>query len=101
MKWEKIASMEYGKIVIHSIPCHALSTTQVKQNSLPSKLGFFFILNTISCFILSRNVEAEAVEAFKFLRKRKYFDKRDWKRKRTWKQLILSGAGSGSEKFQR
>ena len=30
MEWNKIASMEYGKIVFHSIPCHALSTTQVK-----------------------------------------------------------------------
>ena len=46
-------------------------------------------------------MEAEAVEAFKFLRKRKYFDERDWKWKRTWKQLIRFGAGNGSEKFQR
>ena len=45
----------------------------------------------------------EAVEAVKFLwkRKQKHFDERDWKRKRTRKRLILSGAGSGSKKFQR
>ena len=30
MKWTKIASMEYGKIVFRSIPCHAPLTTQVK-----------------------------------------------------------------------
>ena len=53
---------------------------------------------SISRFILSRHVEAEAV---KFLCKRKHFDERDWKRKRTRKRLILSGAGSGSKKFQR
>ena len=30
MEWKKIASMEYGKIVFHSIPYHALKlTTQV------------------------------------------------------------------------
>ena len=61
MEWTKIATMEYGKIVFHSIPCHALSTTQVKKNSLQSKLAFFFLqLSTISCFILSRDVEVEA-----------------------------------------
>ena len=44
-----------------SIPCHVLSTTQVKYNSLQSKLAcFFFKLNAISCFILSWDVEAEA-----------------------------------------
>ena len=26
MEWKKIASMEYGKIVFHSIPYHALVT---------------------------------------------------------------------------
>ena len=30
MEWKKIASMEYGKIVFHPIPNHALSTTQIK-----------------------------------------------------------------------
>ena len=25
MKWKKVASMEYGKIVFHSIPYHALA----------------------------------------------------------------------------
>ena len=29
MEWTKIASMEYGKIVFHSILSNALSTTQV------------------------------------------------------------------------
>ena len=58
-----------------------------------------FTLNTISCFILSRN--AEAVEAVKILWKRKHFNERDFKRKQTRKRLILSGAGSGSKKFQR
>ena len=42
-------------------------------------------------------MEAEAVEAVKFLWKRKHFDERDWKRKRTRMQLILFGAGSGSK----
>ena len=27
MEWKKIASMEYGKIVFHSIPYHALIAT--------------------------------------------------------------------------
>ena len=48
-----------------------------------------------------RKLEAEAVEAVKFLWKRKHFNEKDWKRKRTWKRLILSGAGSGSKKFHR
>ena len=28
-KWKKIASMEYGKIVFHSIPCSARKTVAV------------------------------------------------------------------------
>ena len=28
MEWKKMASMEYGKIVFHSIPYHALTTNQ-------------------------------------------------------------------------
>ena len=49
---------------------------------------------------MSRGVKAEAMEAVKFLwkRKRKQFDEKDWKRKQTWKRLILSGAGSGKQK---
>ena len=43
-----------------SIPCHALIAYTV---NLPA----FFKLNTISCFILSRNGEAQAMEAIKFL----------------------------------
>ena len=61
MEW-KIFSKEWkwNMEKSSSIPYHALSITQVKQNSLQSKLARFFTLNTISCFILSRNVEAEA-----------------------------------------
>ena len=44
-----------------------------------------------------RKLEAEAVEAVKFLWKRKHFDEKDWKRKRTRKRLALSGAVSGSK----
>ena len=87
-----------------SIPFHALPCRQHKSNKIAYKVNlpaFFFKLNTISCFILSRDVEAEAVEAVKFLWKRKHFDEKDWKRKRTRKQLAISGAGSGSKKFQR
>ena len=29
MKWKKIASMEYGKIVFHSIPCPAIRSFTV------------------------------------------------------------------------
>ena len=65
---------------------------------------FFFTLNTVSCFIQSMDVEAEAGSgsgtAVNFLCKRKHFDERDWKRKRTRKRLILSGAGRGSKKFK-
>ena len=44
-KWngKKIASMEYRKIVFHSIPYYALLATQVKQNSLQRKLACFFL----------------------------------------------------------
>ena len=38
MKWKKIASMEYGKIVFHSIPYHAMSTT---INTLNAVVKFF------------------------------------------------------------
>ena len=34
MEWKKIASMEYGKIVFHSIPYHALVATTAKACSL-------------------------------------------------------------------
>ena len=47
-----------------------------------------------------QKLEAEAVEAGKFWWKQKQFDEGYWKRKWTWKRLILSGAGSGSKKFQ-
>jgi len=44
-----------------------------------------------------RKLEAEAMEAVKFLWKRKHFEERSWKRKQTRKRLTLSGAGSGSK----
>jgi len=44
-------------------------------------------------------VETEAVEAVKFLWKRKHFEERSWKRKQTRKRLTLYGAGSGSKKY--
>ena len=60
---------------------------------------FFFTLNAISCFILSRDVEAEAMEAVKFLWK--HFNERDQKQKRIRKQVILFRAASKSKKLQR
>ena len=81
------------------LPFHAMPWQQHKSNKIAYKVNlpaFFFKLNAISCFILSRDVEA-----VKFLWKRKHFDEKDWKRKRTRKRLALSGAGSGSKKFQR
>ena len=33
MEWKKIASMEYGKIVFHSIPYHALVVAGVRANN--------------------------------------------------------------------
>ena len=58
MEWTKIDSMKYGKIVFHSMPCQ-----QHKSNKIAYKLNLpaFFKLNIISCFILSRDVEAEAI----------------------------------------
>ena len=61
----------------------------------------FFTQYTISCFILSRECGSGSWKRFKFFWKQKHFNERDWKRKRTQKQLILSGAGSRSKKFQR
>ena len=34
MEWKKIASMEYGKIVFHSIPYHALVFTRYISQSI-------------------------------------------------------------------
>ena len=87
-----------------SIPFHIMPFPLLKSNKVAYKVNlpvFFFTLKTIRFFILSRDVEAEAVEAVKLLRKRKHFDKRDWNRKRTRKRLILSRAGSRSKKLQR
>ena len=53
---------QYGirKIVFHSIPC----PRQHKSNKIAYKVNLsvfcFFTLNTINCFILSRDVGAEA-----------------------------------------
>ena len=94
---------QYG-VWKNRFPFHAMPCRQHKSNEIAYKVNlptFFFKLNAISCFILNRDVEAEAVEAVKFLWKRKHFDEKDWKRKRTRKRLDLSGAGSGSKKFQR
>ena len=55
-----------------SIPCHAHALIAYTVN-----LHAFFKLNTISCFILSRDVEAQAMEAVKFLWRRKHFDEKD------------------------
>ena len=74
--------MEYEKIFFHSIPSSFDNTSQIKWLSKSTcRFFFFFTLNTISCFILSRDeeAEAEAVEAIKFLWKWKHFDERDWK----------------------
>jgi len=46
-----------------------------------------------------RKLEAEAVEAVKFLWKRKHLEERSWKRKQTRKRLNLYGAGRGSKKY--
>ena len=46
-----------------SIPFHAMPCRQHKSNKIAYKVNlpaFFLKLNTISCFILSRDVEAEA-----------------------------------------
>ena len=93
---------QYG-IWKNRLPFHAMPCRQHKSNKIAYKVNLpaFFKLNTISCFILSRDVEAEVMEAVKFLWKRKHFDKKDWKRKRTRKRPALPGAGSGSKKFQR
>jgi len=49
--------------------------------------------------IWKRKLEAEAVEAVKFLWKRKHFEKRSWKWKRTRKRLTSYVAGSGIKKY--
>ena len=101
MKWKKLPVWNMEKS--SSIPFHTMPFRLLMSNKVAYKVNLpvFFTLNTICCFILSRDVEAEAVEAVKLLRKRKHFDKRDWNRKRTRKRLILSRAGSRSKKLQR
>jgi len=38
--------------------------------------------------LVNSDVEAEALDAFKFLWKRKHFEERSWKRKRTRKHFL-------------
>ena len=38
MEWKKIASMEYGKIVFHSIPYHALLVGDIFDPSHPKNV---------------------------------------------------------------
>ena len=47
MEWKKIASMEYGKIVFHSIPYHALiiGTTDARASRVPLFLLGHFLTN--------------------------------------------------------
>ena len=62
-KWNGRKLPEWNMEKLSSIPCPCTvdNTSQIKYCSLQSKLAcFFFKLNTISCFILSRDVEAEA-----------------------------------------
>ena len=53
MEWKKIVSMEYGKIVFHSIPYHALiaSERSIKQ------LDFFDWLSNVNNLVLSNGSE--------------------------------------------
>ena len=45
MEWKKISSMEYGKIVFHSIPYHAVTAgTVVRQVHKKCNMNFFLIL---------------------------------------------------------
>ncbi len=48
MEWKKIVGMEYGKIVFHSIPLHALAgSTQI----LLKVLGIIQLHNMLLCFL--------------------------------------------------
>ena len=63
MEWKKIASMEYGKIIFHSIPCPARKSTRrrpgktfllvlvrflfIKPYSLTVGLQYFVLLVTV------------------------------------------------------
>ena len=69
---------QYG-IWKNRLPFHIMPTRQHKSNKIAYKVNLpvVFSLNAISCFILSKEVEA-----VKFLWKRKHFDEREWKRKR-------------------
>ena len=63
MEWKKIASKEYGKIVFHSISFHTMPCGQHKSKKIAYEVTlpvFCFTLNTISCFLLSRYMEAES-----------------------------------------
>ena len=41
MEWKKIASVKYGKIAFHSIPCHALVAILFANTEKSLKLHLF------------------------------------------------------------
>ena len=76
-KWKKIASMEYGKIVFHSIPCpaHHLSLNNLE------KPNFFSVtirnshhienqIKIIWCILLGTNYKTDTLNFCGFLQKR-------------------------------
>ena len=67
MEWKKIASMEYGKIVFHSIPYHALAITWVPKITYQYKFFNSFITSTV---IFSEKVVA--------IRKRRARKQKKW-----------------------
>jgi len=62
----------------------AFSTTQLSFHSALIKMTYSYSTESTENYLIIRDVEAEAVEAVKFLwkRKQKHFEKRSWKRKR-------------------
>ena len=72
------------------LPFHTMPSRQHKSNKIAYKVNLpaFFTLDTISCFILNRDVEAEAVN---FL----------WKRKYTLMKQVGSESELGSESFEK
>ena len=59
MEWKKIASMEYGKIVFHSIPYHALPVT-------PKILVITPEFVSKNCFFCLQVAEASSQKSWKF-----------------------------------
>ena len=57
MEWKKISSMEYGKIVFHSIPYHALLNAAVSEIfSFKHGVGASNMLYILIAFIGNLNV---------------------------------------------